>query len=262
MNTPTALRFCANLHFLFTELPFLDRFAAAARAGFRGVEFPDPYSHPRDELAERLASNVLACVLLNFPMGRPGELGLACLPDRRQEFEDSVPRAIDTARALGCRQLNCMAGYAPPGVDAAELRATLVRNLRHASSEASRAGIDVLLEPLNTVDRPGLFLHGSEQAMGIIREVGADNLRLQFDCYHLQVMEGDLPGSLTRLLAHVGHIQIADAPGRHEPGTGQIPYPQLFDLLRASGYRRWIGAEYHPVVPAPHSFAWLPDRSG
>ena len=190
MIAGTQLPVAANLHFLFTEVPFLERFAAAARAGFRAVEFPDAYDHPPAQLAGLLATHGLTCALVNFPMGdrQKGELGFACHPDRRDEFAASVPLAIATARALGCHQLNCMAGYAPPGADPAELRATLVENLRLATGAAGAAGLKLLLEPLNIHDRPGLFVTGSAQAMAIIDEVGADNLQLQFDCYHLHRM--------------------------------------------------------------------------
>jgi hydroxypyruvate isomerase len=255
----TRLPVAANLHFLFTEVPFLDRFAAAARAGFRAVEFPDPYGHPPEQLAALLAQHQLTCVLLNFPMGdrARGDLGFACHPDRKQEFRASVPRAIETARALGCPQLNCMAGFAPAGADPAELRATLIENLRLAAGAAAAHGLQVLLEPLNTHDRPGLFVTGSVQAMAIIHEVGASNLRLQFDCYHLARMGEPLLPALSALLPQVGHVQVADLPGRVQPGAGEIPYSKIFGLLEAGQYAGWIGAEYHPAGRTEESLAWL-----
>jgi hydroxypyruvate isomerase len=255
----TRLPVAANLHFLFTERPFLDRFAAAARAGFRAVEFPDAYDHPPEQLAGLLAEHGLSCALLNFPMGdrQRGELGFACHPERCEEFRASVPLAIATARALGCRQLNCMAGYAPPGADPARLRATLIQNLRHAAGAAATAGLTLLLEPLNTHDRPGLFMQGSAQALAIIDEVAADNLRLQFDCYHLARMGEDLLPTLAALLPRVGHVQVADVPGRHQPGSGEIAYPEIFALLEARGYQGWIGAEYHPLGRTEESLGWL-----
>jgi hydroxypyruvate isomerase len=256
-------RFSANLHFLFSEIAFLDRFAAAARAGFAAVEFPDPYAYPLDELARRLEAEGLACVLLNFPMGdrARGEMGIACLPDRRDEFRASVPRAIEAARALGCPRLNCMAGRQPAGADPRVLRETLIANLGLAAEAAARAGLEVTLEPLNTTDCPDIFVRGSEQALEIMRAVGADNLRLQFDCYHLEIMQGDLDASLERLLPLIGHIQIGDVPGRHEPGTGQIRYDQLFRQLDLLGYGGWVGAEYHPSGRTEDSFAWLQRQS-
>jgi hydroxypyruvate isomerase len=253
------LRVAANLHFLFTEVPFLQRFAAAARAGFQAVEFPDPYGHPPQQLAALLAEHRLTCVLLNFPMGdrQRGELGFACHPDRRDEFRASVPLAIATARALGCSRLNCMAGYVPPGADPAAVEATLIENLRLAAGETARAGLQLLLEPLNTHDRPGLFLTGSAQALTIMDAVGADNLRLQADCYHLWRMGEDLLPTLSALLPRVGHIQVADVPGRHQPGSGEIPYPEIFTMLGARGYSGWIGAEYHPRGRSEDSLGWL-----
>jgi hydroxypyruvate isomerase len=253
-------RFSANLHFLFGERPFLERFAAAARAGFRAVEFPDPYRHSADELTAGLRAERLACVLLNFPMGdrARGEMGIACLPDRMEEFRASVPRAIAAARALGCPRLNCMAGRQPAGADPHRLHATLVQNLRLATAACARAGLEVCLEPLNTRDHPDIFLRGSQQALALIEEVGASNLRLQFDCYHLQLMEGGLAVALERLLPSIGHIQIGDVPGRHEPGSGEIDYPTIFALLDRLGYRGWVGAEYHPSRPTEETLGWLP----
>jgi hydroxypyruvate isomerase len=253
-------RFSANLHFLFGEHAFLDRFAAAARAGFRAVEFPDPYAHPLPELAARLRAHDLQCVLLNFPMGdrARGEMGIACLHDRRDEFSASLPRAIEAARALGCPRLNCMAGRQPPGADPGQLRATLVDNLRLAARACASAGLELSLEPLNTTDHPDIFIRGTRQAMEIIDEVGATNLRLQFDCYHLHLMEGDLERSLQRLLPRIGHIQIGDVPGRHEPGTGEIAYPRIFELLDRLGYEGWVGAEYRPSKRTEETLTWLP----
>ncbi len=259
MIAGTQLPVAANLHFLFTEVPFLERFAAAARVGFRAVEFPDAYDHPPAQLAGLLATHGLTCALVNFPMGdrQKGELGFACHPDRRDEFAASVPLAIATARALGCHQLNCMAGYAPPGADPAELRATLVENLRLATGAAGAAGLKLLLEPLNIHDRPGLFVTGSAQAMAIIDDVGADNLQLQFDCYHLHRMGEDVLATLSALLPRVGHVQVADVPGRHQPGSGEIPYRDIFALLEQRGYRGFIAAEYHPSGRTEDSLGWL-----
>jgi hydroxypyruvate isomerase len=253
-------RFSANLHFLFGEHPFLDRFAAASEAGFRAVEFPDPYAHELATLAARLRDHGLECVLLNFPMGdrARGEMGIACLPDRIDEFNASVPRAIEAARALGCPRLNCMAGRQPAGADPEHLRATLVRNLRRAAEACASAGLELCLEPLNTTDHPDIFLRGTDQAVALIEEIGAPNLRLQFDCYHLQLMEGELAASLERLVRLIGHIQIGDVPGRHEPGSGEIPYPALFALLDRLGYRGWIGAEYRPSTRTEDTLGWLP----
>ena len=186
-----------------------------------------------------------------------GELGFACHPDRREEFRASVPLAIVTARALGCGQLNCMAGYAPPGADPAPVAGDAGRESALCRQATSDAGLRVLLEPLNIHDRPGLFVQGSAQALGIIDDVGADNLRLQFDCYHLRRMGEDLLPALATLLPRVGHVQVADVPGRHQPGSGEIPYPEIFSLLEARGYQGWIGAEYHPTGRTEDSLGWL-----
>jgi hydroxypyruvate isomerase len=252
-------RFSANLHFLFGEVPFLDRFAAAATAGFTAVEFPDPHAHPLGELAARLRDHRLECALLNLPMGdrARGEMGIACLPDRVVEFRAGLPRAIAVAQALGCPRLNCMAGRAPAGADERTLRATLVENLRQAAAACASAGLELTLEPLNSADNPDIFVRGSRQAEELIAEVGAANLRLQFDCYHLQIMEGGLSDSLARLLPLIGHVQIGDVPGRHEPGSGQIPFPELFALLDGLGYRGWVGAEYRPSRRTEETLAWF-----
>jgi len=199
-------------------------------------------------------------VLLNFPMGdrARGEMGIACLPDRAAEFRAGLERAIEAATALGCPRLNCMAGRQPAGADPGSLRATLVANLRLAAEACARHGLEVTLEPLNTTDLPDIFVRGTAQALAILDEAGAPNLRLQFDCYHLQIMEGALEGSLERLLPRIGHVQVGDVPGRHEPGTGTVPYPRLFALLDRLGYDGWVGAEYHPSRRTEETFGWMP----
>jgi hydroxypyruvate isomerase len=223
------------------------------------VEFPDPYAFPLAELAARLRAHALSCVLLNFPMGdrAAGEMGLACLPDRADEFRAGIPRAIEAARALGCARLNCMAGRMPPGADPGRLRAALVAHLRLAAAACAEAGLEVTLEPLNDADIPDIFVKGSAQALDIIREVGADNLRLQFDCYHLTVMGEPIAATLEQVLPLVGHIQIGDVPGRHEPGTGEIRYDHLFKAIDLMGYGGWVGAEYRPSGHTDDSFGWL-----
>jgi hydroxypyruvate isomerase len=251
-------RFSANLGFLFTEEPFLDRFAAAARAGFAAVELSEPYGYDPAALAELLRRQGLACALINLPMGEParGEKGLAGLPERVAAFRASVPLAIETARALGCATANCLAGRLPVGTDPAKAHATLVENVRFAARAFADAGLTLCLEALNTVDVPGFLLHGSQQVAALIREVGEDNVKLQFDCYHMEIMEGDLRASLERLLPIIGHVQFADVPGRHEPGTGRVDYAALFSHLDRIGYRGWVGAEYRPSRRTPESLAW------
>jgi hydroxypyruvate isomerase len=256
-------RFSANLGFLFTEVPFLDRFAAAAAAGFHAVEFPDPHSHDLDAVAALLRQHALSCVLVNMPLGdrARGERGLACLPGRAPEFREGVARAIAAARALGCPRVNCMAGRAPAGADPRALGATLVENLKYAAQELARAELTVCLEPLSTLDTPDLFLTGTRQAVEVIRDVAEDNVRLQLDCYHMHLMEGGLAASLARLLPLVEHVQIADAPGRHEPGSGEIDYPALFAELDRLGYAGWVGAEYHPTRRTEETLGWMGIRS-
>jgi len=249
----------ANLTMLYNEVDFLDRFAAAAASGFRGVEYLFPYAYPKDELAARLARHGLTQVLHNLPAGdwAAGERGLACLPDRVGEFQESVGRAIDYATALRCRQVNCLAGIAPKDVDPARLRATFVDNLRFAAGKLGAAGIRLLIEPINTFDIPGFWLAGTRQALDVIDEVGSDNLYLQYDLYHAQRMEGELAATLEAHLPRIAHLQLADNPGRHEPGTGEIHYPFLFDRIDRLGYAGWIGCEYKPRAGTRAGPGWL-----
>jgi hydroxypyruvate isomerase len=244
---------------LFGEVEFLDRFEAAARAGFRGVEYLFPYPFPREALGERLQRHRLAQVLHNLPAGdwAGGERGIACLPDRVGEFQDGVGLAIDYAGALGCAQLNCLAGIAPPGVPQERLRATLVSNLKFAAARLGEAGIRLLVEPINTRDIPGFQLCHTAQALSIIEEVGAANLALQYDAYHMQVMEGDLAATIERHLPRIGHIQIADNPGRHEPGTGEINYSFLLGHIDRLGYAGWVGCEYKPSGATAAGLGWM-----
>jgi hydroxypyruvate isomerase len=252
-------RFAANLSFLFTERPFLERFAAARAAGFGAVEFHFPYEHDRAALAEVVLTSGADIVLFNLPAGDwgAGERGIACHPKRIAEFQDGVGLAIDYARLLGCPQLNCLAGIAPGDVAAEKARETLVENLRFAAAVTARAGIRLLLEPLNTRDTPGFFVATSRAGLEIIDAVGSDNLRLQYDIYHAQVMEGDLARTLEENLPRIGHIQLADNPGRHEPGTGEINFPFLLRHLDRIGYEGWVGCEYKPSGRTEDSFGWL-----
>jgi hydroxypyruvate isomerase len=252
-------KFCANLTMLYNEIDFLDRFAAAARDGFQGVEYLFPYPFPKEELARRLREHGLVQVLHNLPAGDwgKGERGIACLPDRTDEFRDGVGRAIDYATALGCRQVNCLAGVAPEGVPPAELRRIFVENVRFAAAELGKAGIKLLIEPVNTRDIPGFYLNKSAQAMEIIAEVGSDNLYLQYDFYHTQIMEGDLTTTFRRLKDRIAHVQIADNPGRNEPGTGEIDYGFIFEMLDREGYAGWVGCEYKPRTTTSDGLSWF-----
>lgn len=251
-------RFAANLTMLFTEVPFLDRFERAARAGFHAVEFLFPYAHPAEEIRRRLDEHRLALVLHNLPAGDwdAGERGIACLPDRVDEFRAGVATAITCAKALGVTQLNCLAGKAPAGADPALLNRTLVDNLRFAADALRRADLKLLVEPINTFDIPGFFVNRTAQALAIIDEVGADNLFLQYDLYHAQRMEGELAATLEKHLARIAHVQLADNPGRHEPGSGEINYPFIFAHLDRIGYRGWVGCEYKPAATTEAGLQW------
>lgn len=251
-------RFAANLSMLFCERPFAERFAAAARAGFAAVEVQFPYELPATQIADLLREHQLQLVLHNLPAGdwAGGERGIACHPDRVDEFRTGVAKAIDYATVLGCQQLNCLAGIAPAGVPEAEVRATLIANLRYAAAELKRAGLKLLVEPINTFDIPGFYVSRTTQALALLDEVGADNVFLQYDVYHAQRMEGDLGNTLSRHLTRIGHIQIADNPGRHEPGTGEINYPWLFHHLDALGYSGWVGCEYKPEAATEAGLGW------
>ncbi|RJG20469.1 hydroxypyruvate isomerase [Massilia cavernae] len=252
-------KFAANLTTMFTETSFLDRFAAAREHGFTAVEFQFPYAFPAADVRERLDANGLELVLHNLPAGdwNAGERGIACDPARIAEFRDSVGLALEYALALGAPQLHCLAGKLPPGVEPELAHDTFVANLRHAAAELGRHGLRLLIEPINTYDIPGYFLSGSKQAAGIIKECCASNLFLQYDIYHMQRMEGELAGTLRSLLPLVKHIQVADNPGRHEPGTGEINYPFLFALLDQLGYEGWVGCEYTPATTTAAGLGWL-----
>ena len=257
-------RFAANLTLLFSEQPFLDRFAAAAKAGFRGVEFLFPYPWTAAELAQRLKQHDLQQVLFNLPPGdwEAGERGIACLPDRIEEFREGVFEALEYARVLGCLRINCLAGLRPVSLPEEVAFDTLVENLRFAADILAAEGITLMIEPINSrVDMPGFFLDGSAKAMKILQAAGRENLRLQYDLYHMQIMEGDLCRSLSELCPHIGHIQFADNPGRHEPGTGEIRFEHVFRHIDSLNYDGWVSAEYRPQTDTASSFGWFqPDR--
>ncbi len=252
-------RFAANLSMMFNEVDFLDRFDAARQAGFSGVEYISPYEHNPAELAELLNVNGLTQVLFNLPAGNwdAGERGIACLPDRTGEFRAGVEQAAEYATALGCRQVNCLAGIAPEGVEREHLRRTFVENLRYAADVLEAEGVTLLIEAINNLDIPGFFLNTSSEARSLINEVGSENLAFQYDVYHMQIMEGDLARTIETNLDVIRHIQIADNPGRHEPGTGEINYPYLFDHLDRLGYDGWVSAEYNPAGATSDGLSWL-----
>ncbi len=255
-------KFAANLSMLFTEVPFLDRFERAAKAGFDAVEFLFPYAFPTHEIKARLDGNSLKLVLHNLPAGDwdAGERGIACLPDRVEEFRAGVAKAIEVGTALGVPQLNCLAGKVPAGVGEATLHATFIANLRYAASELKKANLRLLIEPINTFDIPGFYLNRTAQAIAILDEVASDgrtdNAFLQYDAYHMQRMEGELAATIEKQLARIGHIQIADNPGRHEPGTGEIDHAFLFRHLDRIGYAGHVGCEYKPATTTEAGLGW------
>ncbi|WAC28983.1 hydroxypyruvate isomerase [Ancylobacter sp. SL191] len=252
-------RFAANLTMLFNEVPFLDRFEKAAAAGFTGVEYLFPYDFPVEELVARLKANGLQQVLHNLPAGNwgAGERGIAILPDRVDEFRAGVDKAITYATALGSPQVNILAGIAPAGVERDVLHKTFVENLKYAAPKIKDAGLKLLIEPINTRDIPGFFLNYTKQAKAIIDEVGSDNLFIQYDIYHMQIMEGDLARTIEANLPQIAHIQLADNPGRFEPGTGEINYAFLFRHLDAIGYAGWVGCEYKPKGDTAAGLGWI-----
>jgi hydroxypyruvate isomerase len=251
-------RFAANLSTLFNELNFLDRFAAARAAGFDAVEFLFPYAFEPEQITQRLHRYQLQLVLHNLPAGDwlAGERGIACDPRRIGEFQDSVELAIDYAEDLGVKQLHCMAGKIPPKVPRQRARTVYINNLRFAARECRKRGLNLLIEPINDRDIPNYFLTGSAQAAAIIAECGADNLFLQYDIYHMQRMEGELADTIRAHLPLIRHMQLADVPGRHEPGTGEINFPYLFRLLDELGYDGWIGCEYTPRADTVEGLRW------
>ncbi len=251
-------KLAANLTMLFTELPFMERFGAAAKAGFRGVEFLFPYAFEANEIASQLKQHQLELVLHNLPAGNweAGERGIACHPGRVEEFRDGVDQAILYAKALGVTQLNCLVGIIPPDVTQEQAQRTLVSNLAHAAAKLKAVGIRLLIEPINTFDIPGFFLSRTSQAEALIREVGSDNLFIQYDIYHMQRMEGEIAATLKGKLGLIGHVQLADNPGRNEPGTGELNYRFLFAHLEAIGYAGWIGCEYKPKAATADGLGW------
>jgi hydroxypyruvate isomerase len=248
-------KLAANLSMLFPQLDFLDRFAAAAAAGFRYVEYQFPYAHAAGDIAQRAREAGVEVVLHNLPAGdaAKGDRGIACLPGREAEFREGVERAIDYAKAAGCPRLNCLAGLA-----GAERRHfdTLVQNLRFAARKLGAAGLQLMIEPINTRSVPGFFLTGTRQAIDVLDAVGEGNAFLQYDAFHMQIMEGDLAKTIERLLPRIGHMQIADVPDRHEPGSGEVNFDFLLRHLDAIGYSGWVGCEYNPRGDTVQGLKW------
>lgn len=252
-------KFCANISMLFGEVDLPGRFQAAADAGFKAVEIQFPYCWNKDRLADCARQAGVEVVLINMPAGDVGrgDRGIACLPGRESEFRDGVARAIEYAAALGCTRINCLAGIEPIAIGGSILHGTFVSNLRRAADELARHGITLLIEPINTRTVPGFHLRDSGQALRVVDAVGAENFKLQYDLFHMRMMGEDLAASIEAKLARIGHMQVADAPDRHEPGTGDIDFPFLFDRIDRLGYRGWIGAEYVPAGRTEDGLAWV-----
>jgi hydroxypyruvate isomerase len=252
-------RFAANLTMMFNEVPFPGRFAAAARAGFTAVEFLFPYDYPPGEVAGWLREHELENVLFNLPPGdwAAGERGLAAVPGREDEFRDGVRRALEYAAQLGTPRLHAMAGLVPPGAERSACREVYVRNLRHAAEALASRGLTLLIEPINTRDFPGFFLNTQAEAHAIREEVGASNVKVQMDLYHAQIVEGDLTTKIRRDAEHIGHVQAASVPDRHEPDEGEVDYGHLFRLLDEVGYTGWVGCEYRPRGRTEDGLGWL-----
>jgi hydroxypyruvate isomerase len=250
-------RFAANLSMLFTEAPFMQRFALAAQHGFTAVECQFPYAFDAAEIKEQLDGNKLQMVLHNLPAGnwQTGERGIACHPDRVDEFIAGVQQAVAYAQILGVSHLNCLAGIAPAGINTDALNQTLVNNLQYAAQVLKDNGLRLLLEPINTFDVPGFFINRTQQAIEVLDAVGVDNVFVQYDIYHAQRMEGELTATLQKHLQRIGHIQLADNPGRHEPGTGEINFSYLLPALDRMGYSGWVGCEYIPAA----GLGWMQD---
>ncbi len=253
-------RFAANLGFLFTEHPFLERFAAARAAGFDAVEFAVPYLHPAREIAARLADQGLECELFNLPLGDHAggpAAGIGCRPEGVAQFREGVALALEYANALGTRRMNCIAGVVGEGDDAQACRRTLVENLRYAAAQLANGGCELVIEPINSHDVPGFFVATAAHGANLVREVSAANFGLQCDLYHTRMMGDDPAETLARHVGIIRHIQFADAPGRNEPGTGAMDFAQLFETIDRLGYPGWVAAEYRPSKPTRETLHWF-----
>ncbi len=251
----------ANLQFMFNELSVLERYDAAAQAGFKGVELQNPYSIPAEQIVDRLERNDLRHIIINMPMTDPdtGQGNVPLRPDRTELYRERVAQGAEYAKALGCLGVNVGVGALPDGVSPEEARATLVSNLRYCAEELENVGVKGLIEAINTRDQPGFFIHTTAQARDLIEETGHGNLFIQYDFYHMQIMEGDLAPTVKENLDLIAHMQLADTPGRHEPGTGEINYNFLLPYLDEIGYRGWVGCEYYPAGGTVEGLGWAND---
>ena len=251
-------KFAANLSMMFNEVPFLER-SAAANSGFTGVEYLFPYELQAEVLAEQLRKHNLENVLFNLPPGNwaAGERGITCLPGREDEFRAGLATAIDYATRLNTARVHAMAGIVPQGANPAAIRATYIANLKYAAAELAKRGVTLLIEAINTRDMPGFYLNTQAQAFTVLEAVGAPNLRMLMDCYHMQIVEGDLAVKLRKYAAYCAHVQVAGVPQRHEPDTGEVSYSYLFDLLDEIGYSGWVGCEYRPAGKTLDGLGWF-----
>ncbi|GAC1660083.1 MAG: hydroxypyruvate isomerase [Candidatus Elarobacter sp.] len=252
-------RFCANLSFLFQDLAFYERLDAAAANGFRGVEYMFPYDYDVAEIKRRLREHALTQVLFNLPAGdfAKGERGFASDPERVEEFRRGVGEAVAIARELDCKRVNVLVGIAIPGLDPARARTTLVENVRHAAHALEAIGATLVVEPLNRIETPNFVIGTSAEALALIADAGAPNFKLQYDVYHAQRAEGNVIATIRAHAAQIGHVQIADSPGRNEPGTGELAYERILPVFDEIGYDGWVGLEYRPSRPVPQTFSWL-----
>ena len=251
-------KLAANISMMFTEVDFLDRFEVAAKAGFKGVEYLFPYDYPADQIKEKLDQNGLRQVLFDFPAGDwdAGERGIGALPDRIGEFQDGVGMAVEYARVLECERLTVLAGKANANKTDVAMQQTLIDNLKFASNAVIDTNTTILLEAINTIDIPGYYVSHTDQSRAAVESAEADNVKLQYDIYHMQIMEGDVPRAIDSNLDVIGHFQLADNPGRHEPGTGEINYDFLLPHIDSKGYEGWVGCEYIPSEDTSSGLGW------
>lgn len=253
------LKFSANLSMLFTEVDFIQRFEEAHKAGFTGVEYLFPYDYPAELVKEQLSKYDLEQVLFNLPAGNwdGGERGIACLPDRVDEFRSGVEKAIEYAKVLECKMVNCLVGIKPAAVSDEDAYKTLVENLKFAAEKLVKQGITLVFEPINNIDIPSYFVNCTQQAVQIMQDVSHQNLLLQYDIYHMQISEGDIIRTMNNTMSSIAHVQLADNPGRHEPGTGEINYQNVLSNLSASNYSGWVGCEYKPINSTSEGLDWI-----
>lgn len=253
--------FQANISMMFQEIDFLERFAAAAQAGFTAIEIMFPYDYEVEQISELLIKHKLSLNLFNLPPGdlQLGERGIAALPDRQDEFKQFADKALYYAQALNCTKLHCMSGIVTEDMDKTQCTNIYVENLKYLAQKAKPLGIEIMVEAINPTDIPDYLVNSQQQSLDIVQQTGMDNVKMQFDIYHCQMTEGNVASRFNEFLPHIGHVQIADVSGRHEPGTGEINYPFLFKHLDEAGYKAWVGCEYIPKHDSIKSLTWWRD---